>query len=139
VYYKDDGVLVFSFHHSRPEGWAAIYEALGNSTLYVVSAYPVYAEMMVASPKSSTKEPISVDIILVCKKYSHSTTQSQPETAYAKELLGTGLELSRTDHFNIQAGLLLVTASRDQMHPIDVQLELVRLKEGSMKDIATLP
>ena len=31
---KDEGVLAFSFHHSRAEGWAAIHEAIataGNS------------------------------------------------------------------------------------------------------------
>lgn len=89
---------------------------------------------MVASPKSSAKEPISVDIILVCKKYSYIATQSLPETTYARELRRAEIELSRTDHFNIRAGLLLVNASRDQMHPIEVQFELVRLKESVLKD-----
>ena len=28
---KDDGVLAFSFHHSRAEGWAAIYEAITST------------------------------------------------------------------------------------------------------------
>lgn len=124
---KDDGVLVFSFHHSRPAGWAAIYEALWNSKLYVVSAYPVYAEMMVASPKANTKEPISVDIILVCKKNSRSTFSRQTDVSYVQALSCMGFKLSQTDYFNIGAGIFLVTASLDQMHPMDVRLELARL------------
>src|SRR5262249_54182723 len=28
---KPDGLLAFSFHHSRPEGWAAICEAVTNA------------------------------------------------------------------------------------------------------------
>ncbi len=28
---KEDGILSFSFHHSRPEGWSAIYKALRNA------------------------------------------------------------------------------------------------------------
>jgi putative DNA methylase len=126
---KDDGVLVFSFHHSRPEGWAAIYEALWNSKVYVVSAYPVYAEMMVASPKANTKEPISVDIILVCKKNSRPIPSRQADMNYTQTLGRVGIELSRTDHFNISAGIYLIAASLNQKHPIDVRLELARLKE----------
>ena len=56
---KDDGVLAFSFHHSRPEGWAAIYEAIETAGLAVVAAHPVHAELRAASPKTAAKDPIS--------------------------------------------------------------------------------
>ena len=65
---KDDGVLAFSFHHSRAEGWAAIYEAITTAGLAVVAAHPVHAELRTASPKTAAKDPISLDAILVCKK-----------------------------------------------------------------------
>ena len=65
---KDEGVLAFSFHHSRPEGWAAIYEALVEAGLIVVAAHPVHAELRAASPKTAAKDPISLDAILVCRK-----------------------------------------------------------------------
>jgi adenine-specific DNA methylase len=67
---KDDGVLAFSFHHSRAEGWAAIYEAVKNAGFEVVAAHPVHAELRGASPKNATKSPISIDAILVCKKHT---------------------------------------------------------------------
>ncbi len=65
---KDEGVLAFSFHHSRAEGWAAIYEAITSAGLAVVAAHPVHAELRAASPKTAAKDPISLDAIIVCKK-----------------------------------------------------------------------
>lgn len=125
---KDEGVLVFSFHHSKPEGWTAIYEALNNSGFGIVAAYPVYAEMKVASPKSGTKEPISVDIILVCRKANALTDPHQVDADYGQELSHAGIKLSRTDYFNIQASLLLIAASRSQVNPLRVKQQLDQLK-----------
>ena len=65
---KDDGLFVFTYHHSRPEGWSALMEAIVKSEFSVINAHPVKAEMSVATPKSQAKEPIQLDIILVCKK-----------------------------------------------------------------------
>jgi len=65
---KPEGVLVFSFHHSRPEGWLAIYEAILASGLQIAAAHPVKAEMSGGSPKTAAKHPINLDAIIVCKK-----------------------------------------------------------------------
>ena len=65
---KPEGVLVFSFHHSRPEGWLAIYEAISASGLQIAAAHPVKAEMSGGSPKTAAKHPINLDAIMVCKK-----------------------------------------------------------------------
>lgn len=126
---KTDGVLVFSFHHSRPDGWASIYQALKTSGFYVVAAYPVYAEMKGASPKTSTKEPISVDIILVCKKHDTTYNEDHRAVEYAHELHRVGIELSQSDHFNIEAGLLLIEAARNHMSPNELKQRLARIKE----------
>lgn len=128
---KDDAVLVFSFHHSRPEGWAAIYEALWNSKLHMVSAYPVYAEMIVSSPKANTKQPISVDIIIVCKKSSCSTHARSLNLDYSQQLENAQIKLSQADRFNIRAAKTLIRASSVQTHPLDVHTELMLLKEVS--------
>jgi len=112
---KDQGVLVFSFHHSRPEGWAAIYQAVFNAGFAIVAAHPVHAELRAASPKSQTSEPISVDAILVCKKSGtkpHSATGNAAIAHYVKhqcnELIGAGIELSNRDRFVITAAQVLV-------------------------------
>lgn len=65
---KDTGLLVFTYHHSRQEGWSAVLDALMRSGLRVVAAHPIKAEMSVAMPKNQAKEPIDLDIIMVCRK-----------------------------------------------------------------------
>lgn len=131
---KDGGLLVFSFHHSRPEGWAAIYQALKDSGFHVVAAYPVYAEMRGASPKSGTKEPISVDIILVCRKSDFAESPHPRQTDHAHVLSRAGMELSTTDAFNIRAGNELIAAGYSMTEPAELKQSLARLKEnGSSK------
>jgi len=125
---KDEGVLVFSFHHSRPDGWTAIYRALENSGFHVVAAYPVYAEMKGASPKSGTKEPISVDILLVCRKSGFPPPSFRAHD-HVRELRQAGIELSATDYFNINAGLLLIEAAYSRLSTLELKQRLDSLKE----------
>ena len=65
---RDDGLLVFTYHHSRTEGWGCVFGALAGAGFVIVAAHPIKAEMSVATPKTQAKEPIDYDIILVCRK-----------------------------------------------------------------------
>src|SRR5207237_3377114 len=65
---KDDGLLVFTYHHSREEGWQALADAVLGSGFTFINSQPVRGELSVAAPKSQAKEPIQLDIILVCRK-----------------------------------------------------------------------
>lgn len=65
---KDDGLLVFTYHHSRAEGWASILAALMDAGFVIAAAHPIKSEMSVATPKHQAKEPIDLDMILVCRK-----------------------------------------------------------------------
>lgn len=65
---RDDGLMVFSYHHSRNEGWLSVADAVLGSSFSFVQAQPVKAEMSVAAPKSQAESPIDLDIILVCRK-----------------------------------------------------------------------
>lgn len=65
---KDEGLLVFTYHHSRSEGWRSVLKALMDAGLGIVATHPVKAEMSVATPKQQTKEPINLDIVVVCRK-----------------------------------------------------------------------
>lgn len=60
--------MIFTYHHSRPEGWRCVWHALADAGFVIVAAHPIKAEMSVAAPKSQAKEPIDYDIILVCRK-----------------------------------------------------------------------
>jgi len=65
---RDDGLLIFTYHHSRPEGWRCVLHALAVGGFVIVAGHPIKAEMSVAAPKSQAKEPIDYDIIIVCRK-----------------------------------------------------------------------
>lgn len=136
---KDDGVLAFSFHHSRAEGWAAIYEAVANAGLFVVAAHPVHAELRAASPKSAAKDPISLDAILVCRKRPRAAEHAFAEDdvirhtgALARKLEGAGMTLSSADRFVIGAAQMLIVASGELLSFDDIKdrLEALRLRLG---------
>ena len=112
---KPRGVLAFSFHHSRPEAWAAIHEAVKRAGLVVVASHPVHAELRVSSPKTATKDPISLDAILVCRTQDSSTelvTDPQSSAQKAETLAGTfeasSVAVSRSDRFVIAAAQTLI-------------------------------
>lgn len=114
---KPDGILAFSFHHSRSEGWGAIYEALSNAGLAVVASHPLHAELRASSPKSAAKDPISLDAILVCRKADTVLPTALSEAKIiervherAAELRDGGLYLSQADLFVIAAGELLASS-----------------------------
>jgi putative DNA methylase len=128
---KDDGVLAFSFHHSRAEGWAAIYDAISKSGLAVVAAHPVHAELRAASPKTATKDPISLDAILVCRKRSFalrlpSVVQDVMASveALSSRLKAAGLRMSVGDHFVIGAAQTLIARAGDNLSFDDIKLDL---------------
>ena len=83
---KDDGLLVFTYHHSRDEGWKALADAVLGAGFAVVNCQPVKAEMSVATPKSQAKEPIQLDIIIVCRKQGIAGTAPRPPINQAMEI-----------------------------------------------------
>lgn len=105
---KDDGLLVFSYHHSRPDGWASLAAAIFGAGFSVTEAHPVRAEMSVATPKAQASEPIQLDVLLVCRKRADDRRLAQiPKMAWlqadrvARErcarLEAAGFTLSRND------------------------------------------
>ncbi len=70
---RDNGLLVFTYHHSRAEGWTSLLHALMGAGFVVTAAHPIKSEMSVSLPKRQAKEPIDHDIILVCRKRGQAT------------------------------------------------------------------
>jgi putative DNA methylase len=146
---KANGVLAFSFHHSREEGWAAIYEAVIAAGLEVIAAHPVHAELRGASPKSASKDPISLDAILVCRKHTCSKARAleigaviQISLILARRLSAAGMEISAADHFVIAASQTLISASAEQLtfEEIRARLEVVRRRlADELSPIAIAP
>lgn len=113
---KDEGLLVFSYHHSRNEGWSSVAVALLAAGFRVVNAQPVKAEMSVATPKAQAKEPIQLDIMLVCRKID--TADAAPAkiedanriaATKIQRLIDAGFKLSTNDLQIIKRGQLLTT------------------------------
>ncbi len=103
----DDGVLAFTYHHSRNEGWRSVLHALMISKFQISSTVPIKSEMSVAIPKLQAKEPISLDIVIVCRKRSNLTLATWNEDRWAiihskadvqlQRLRNSGRFLSRND------------------------------------------
>ena len=83
---KDEGLLVFSYHHSRPEGWTALAEAVVGAGFSILNVHPVKAELSLGIPKSQAKEPIQLDVILVCTKSERDTRIPQSSTQAALDV-----------------------------------------------------
>ncbi len=111
---KDNGLLVFTYHHSRDDGWKALADAILGSGFVVVKSHPVKSEMSVAMPKSQAKEPIQLDIIIVCRKVATEkpvTLKKAIDAArsQSQRLRALGLDLSRNDRKVILFGQILGT------------------------------
>lgn len=141
---KKDGTLAFSFHHSKPEGWAAIYDAINTAGLGVVAAHPVHAELRGSSPKNGAKAPISLDAILVCKKRSDMIGM-RPEDLQtaetARKLAGkleqAGMYLSDGDRFVIGASQTLISLADENLSYSDVKTRLEAVWSAIFNQITT--
>ncbi len=65
---KKNGLFIFTYHHSRHEGWTAIHRAIRHSGFVCQQVYPIKAEMSVSMPLLQAKSPIHLDLIIVCRK-----------------------------------------------------------------------
>ena len=119
---RDEGLLVFSYHHSREDGWAAVAQAVLNAGFTIVQSQPVKAEMSVAAPKSQAKEPIDLDVLIVCRKRGSDRRIRREEgealrrsVADAYQKVGrfnkVGRQLSRNDVRVVLLSQLLVELS----------------------------
>lgn len=119
---KDDGLMVFTYHHSRPEGWRCVLQALMEAGFGISAVHPIKAEMSVAMPKQQAKEPIDLDIILVCRKHAQLETYrwngdlwgtvAPPALAQVERLRAAGRKHSRNDVRIIVMAQLLRHVSR---------------------------
>ena len=101
---SDDGLLVFTYHHSRPEGWTSVSRSLHSSGFAPVNAHPVKSEMSVSVPMAQSASPIQLDVIFMCRKGAAGPARPGAAGAAleaagrkARALWGAGLDLSRAD------------------------------------------
>ena len=131
---KDEGLLAFTYHHSRPEGWRCVLRALMGAGFGITAVQPVKAEMSVAMPKHQAREPIDLDIIIVCRKRSRIrkhkwngnllNTVTPMVISQACRFVDSGRYLSRNDVRVIVMGQILrqlshVHSTEDALHILD--------------------
>lgn len=120
---KDDGLLIFTYHHSRPEGWSAILEAIHEAGFYIEATHPVKSEMSASIPKQQAKSPIDIDIIIVGRKLALIEPFPQVPVDLFSECVegtseiveafnGSNRKLSRSDITVIMMARLITTLSR---------------------------
>ena len=121
---KDDGMLIFTYHHSKSEGWQSVIKAILESGFFVINSHPVKSEMSVATPKSQAKNPIQLDIIIVCRKNQNQNWKSSIETALKiaddkiNRLNLSGFSLSSNDKKIIRYGQLLTVLQFEKELPM---------------------
>jgi len=119
---KDGGLLIFSYHHSREDGWSSVARAVLEAGFTFIQSQPVKSEMSVAAPKAQAKEPIDIDVLLVCRKREEDHRKKfEPDAAYhsAEEearakvarFNNVGRKLSRNDVRVVLLSQLLVELS----------------------------
>ena len=129
---KDDGLLIFTYHHSRREGWRALARAIVGAGFVVINSHPVKAEMSVATPKTQAKEPIQVDIVIVCRKLDSTSTgiadsesSVHSATSKIKRMQDAGFKMSKNDKKVVLFGQLLV-GLRDERAIDDMEIIAAR-------------
>ena len=114
---RPGGLLIFTYHHSRHEGWTAMHRAIRHAGFFCYQSYPIKAEMSVSMPLRQAKSPIHLDLIVVCRRESHGRTKQRGEfiigdvVSAAKQqvdaLKGVGIKVSLGDAKVILMGRML--------------------------------
>ena len=94
----DDGLLVFSYHHSREDGWISVARAVISAGFTITQSQPVKAELSVATPKSQTSEPIDLDVLIVCRK--RAADRRTPRTDHDALVRAAGTASRQVGQFN---------------------------------------
>ena len=142
---KDSGVLAFTYHHSRAEGWHSVLVALMKAGFAITAVHPIKAEMSVAMPKHQAKEPIDLDVILVCRKQSQLKRHEWNRESWhivtsvamqqVRRLRSSGRRLSRNDVQVIFMSQLLRRLSIS--HCLETALSLLEASGAEIESTVT--
>jgi adenine-specific DNA methylase len=64
---KEDGLLVFTFHHREEEAWDALQRSISDSGFYISTVYPIHSEKR-TSRHIFEKNNILYDMIIICRR-----------------------------------------------------------------------
>lgn len=111
---KPEGLVAFTFHQARINGWVQLIQSLKNSGLRVTAIQPVKGEMTTSITKASAKEPSNLDSVVVCRKTAVSMPPSETlDDAFErvlsllKKLVEEGVNVGAGDIRSVVRGTLL--------------------------------
>jgi len=70
---RDDGLFIFTYHHSRHKGWIAVHKAIRHVGFICMQTYPIKAEMSVSMPLQQAKTHIYIDLAFIPSQKSGPT------------------------------------------------------------------
>lgn len=120
---KDDGKLIFTFHHSKWQAWWIVVQAIMRGGFNVVDSFPVMSEYKV-NPHIRNKQAMDMDLVLVCSKKTIPITRLSVDPS---EILERTLEKLHVNELSLEnskiflsfMGELMKTASSVSEDEID--------------------
>ena len=114
---KDDGRMVFTFHHSRRSQWEDLYKVITSAGFKLLAIYPVASEGTRSGNLvfHTNRRSIAYDIIHVCAKHRGLDATSSTSWAVARTDLARNLR-ERVD------GLLAGVDHGQRVYPADVAI-----------------
>lgn len=121
---KDDGLLMFTFHHSKSQAWWTLLFALRDSGFVIDDFFPITSEYKV-NPHVRGKDALDVDLIIVCKKQSPSIKNGKLQLGLITEKVktrlsqvnGTKPSKSRVQFYFVGEALRAASGMKDQLAP----------------------
>lgn len=139
---REKGLLIFTYHHARNEGWVAINRAIQDSGFECYKVFPIKAEMTVSIPQQKAKSPIHLDLILVCRKTREIVfdqnedmllTSTKNAIDQVRELVNNNITVNYAELKMIIMGHLLCQSRKIQSS--DLQGEFIKQSEGKLDQI----
>ena len=78
---KDNGLMIFTFHHSDTTAWASVLNSVLESGFFITAVYPIQAEMS-TSTHIHSKGNIEYDMIIICRKRGKVIQKTSWEKIY---------------------------------------------------------
>ncbi len=136
-----------------------------NSSVYLVNAQPVKAELSLAAPLSQAKAPIQLDVMIVCKKVEQDTRPTltpacavMAATNSARDkllrLASVGLQLSENDRrvvifsqflaalgpvTNVETAVEALSSQQEKLEQLAIDLKLAEISAADSDFQADLP
>ncbi len=114
---KDDGLMVFTFHHREGRAWEALLDSLCTAGFVIEAIYPIHGESE-SSLHLMGNKAIAYDLIHICKKRNGKSETRQRSWAGVREEIR---KKARVEIKMIEAGRY----GKEKLSPDDVNIILI--------------